>query len=72
LKKKQVKHTKNNTTEVSVHIAKCDVSKEEDCKTFKENLPKEFQIIDILINNAGYFSGVNLSYEENLVKPKQY
>jgi 3-hydroxy acid dehydrogenase / malonic semialdehyde reductase len=67
IEEKTSKTLKFNPLEVSVHIAKCDVSKEEDCKNLKENLPKEFQTVDILVNNAGYSSGVNLSYEENLV-----
>jgi len=37
---------------VKIHTVKLDVSKEEDINGLVKNLPKEFQDIDVLVNNA--------------------
>jgi 3-hydroxy acid dehydrogenase/malonic semialdehyde reductase len=37
---------------VQIHVAQLDVSKPDQVKTFVQNLPADFQEIDILVNNA--------------------
>lgn len=44
---------------VQVLPVQLDVSKREQVKTFVEKLPKEFQNIDVLVNNAGLVKGVD-------------
>ncbi|WPH04680.1 Hypothetical protein R9X50_00757300 [Acrodontium crateriforme] len=44
---------------VQVHAVKLDVSKPSEIALFIPNLPKEFQEIDVLVNNAGMVKGVD-------------
>lgn len=44
---------------VKVHPAKLDMSKPDEIRSFVSNLPKEFQEIDVLVNNAGMVKGVD-------------
>ena len=44
---------------VKVHPVKLDLSKPEEVNSFVTNLPKEFQEIDVLVNNAGLVKGVD-------------
>ena len=44
---------------VKCHPAKLDVSKADEIRSFVSNLPKEFQEIDVLVNNAGMVKGVD-------------
>ena len=44
---------------VKVHPAKLDMSQPADIRSFVSNLPKEFQEIDVLVNNAGMVKGVD-------------
>jgi len=43
---------------VKVHPVKLDVSSQSEVQSFVGNLPKEFQEIDVLVNNAGLVKGV--------------
>ncbi|KAF2798083.1 NAD(P)-binding protein [Melanomma pulvis-pyrius CBS 109.77] len=45
-------------TGVRVHVVKLDVSKPEEIERFVQGLPEEFRAIDVLVNNAGFMSGV--------------
>lgn len=44
---------------VKVHPVQLDISKPDQVRSFVENLPKEFQEIDVLVNNAGLVKGVD-------------
>jgi len=44
---------------VKVHPVKLDISKPDQVRSFVSNLPKEFQEIDVLVNNAGMVKGVD-------------
>ncbi|KAK3716186.1 hypothetical protein LTR37_006631 [Vermiconidia calcicola] len=44
---------------VKVHPVKLDVSKADEIRDFVQSLPKEFQDIDVLVNNAGMVKGVD-------------
>ena len=44
---------------VKVHPVKLDVSKADEVRSFVSNLPKDFQEIDVLVNNAGLVKGVD-------------
>jgi len=49
-----------------VHIAKCDVSKNEDVKSVVQNLPAGFEAINVLVNNAGLALGRPKAYENSV------
>jgi 3-hydroxy acid dehydrogenase/malonic semialdehyde reductase len=44
---------------VKVHPVKLDISKPDQVRSFVSNLPKEYQEIDVLVNNAGMVKGVD-------------
>jgi NADP-dependent 3-hydroxy acid dehydrogenase YdfG len=48
-----------NTLGSDVYVARVDVTNKTEVKQFFETLPKEFEDIDILINNAGLARGAN-------------
>jgi 3-hydroxy acid dehydrogenase/malonic semialdehyde reductase len=55
--------TKEVGSGVKVLPVQLDVSKPDEVRSFVENLPKEFQEIDVLVNNAGLVKGVDKAGE---------
>jgi NADP-dependent 3-hydroxy acid dehydrogenase YdfG len=49
-----------------IFISKTDVTSREQVESLFKNLPKEFRKIDILINNAGLASGLDLAQDSSL------
>ncbi|KAL5464832.1 hypothetical protein PMIN06_000992 [Paraphaeosphaeria minitans] len=43
---------------VKVHPVKLDVSKPDEIRSFVDQLPDEFKVVDVLVNNAGLVKGV--------------
>lgn len=50
----------------SFHFIACDINDTEKIKIDLENLPKEFQEIDVLVNNAGLALGLEPAQEANI------
>jgi 3-hydroxy acid dehydrogenase/malonic semialdehyde reductase len=50
---------------IKIHSGKVDVRNKSEVDHFVESLPKEFNKIDILINNAGLSRGLEKFYEDN-------
>jgi 3-hydroxy acid dehydrogenase / malonic semialdehyde reductase len=55
-----------NQLNTEIHIAQIDVRDKKQVEELFKNLPKKFQNIDILINNAGGAIGLDLAQDANL------
>lgn len=55
-----------NELRESFHFIACDINDTEKIKIDLENLPKEFQEIDVLVNNAGLALGLEPAQEANI------